>query len=159
MEQNFKLIPFCLEKAKTPENPNGLDVVTRVGNDVRIICSNYRGELNTPIIGLVQNYNESYHERCFTFYDNGHYRKFGNDDIDLFLKEPIKAHRMTNQELAWWLGECPNEHRECKAKTGFIVSNAYEYDVDKAHCDCRDVLIRSNGGEWREPLIEMEEEN
>ena len=41
------------------------------------------------------------------------------DNDDLFLKEPIKMCRMTNQELAWWLGECPNEHREWKTKNRF----------------------------------------
>lgn len=157
MKQNFKLIPFDLEKAKTLENPNGLDVVTRKGNDVKIIYSNYRGECDKPIIGLVQNYRKSHYERCFVFYEDGRFNPVGIDNDDLFLKEPIKSRRMTNQELAWWLGECPNEHREYKTKTGFIVSNSYEYDVNKAHYDCRDVLIRSNGGEWREPLIEMED--
>lgn len=44
-----------------------------------------------------------------------------------------------------------------KTKTGSIVSNIYEYDVDKAHCNCPNVLIHSNGEEWREPLIEMKD--
>lgn len=157
MEQKFKIIPFCLKRAKTPENPNGLEVVTRDGHDVKIIYSDYKGEYNKPIVGLVQNYRKSQHERCFVFYEDGRFNPVGIDDDDLFLKEPIKAHRMTNQELAWWLRECPNEHREFKEKTGYIVSNVYEYDVSVAHYDCRDVLIRSNGGKWREPLIEIED--
>lgn len=157
MEQKFKLIPFDLGKAKTLENPNGLEVATRNGNDVKIIYSNYRGESNKSIIGLVQDYRKSQYERCFIFYKDGRYNPVGIDDEDLFLKEPIKMCRMTNQDLAWWLRECPNEHREWKTKTGSIVSNIYEYDIDKAHCNCPNVLIRSNGGKWREPLIEMED--
>lgn len=160
MEQKFKIIPFCLEKAKTPENPNGLDVVTRVGNDVKIICSDYKGEYNKPIVGLVQNYRKSQYERCFVFYEDGRFNSVGIDDDDLFLKEPIVSHRMTNQELAWWLKEHPEEHRELKYATSSMIYTEHIYDEDSANEEvCINNRIRSNGGKWREPLIEIEEEN
>lgn len=160
MEQKFKIIPFCLEKAKTPENSNGLDVVTRDGHDVKIIYSDYKGEYNKPIIGLVQNYRKSQHERCFVFYEDGHFNPVGIDDDDLFLKEPIKAHRMTNQELAWWLKEHPEEHRELKYATSSMIYTEHIYNEDSANEEvCINNRIRSNGGKWREPLIEIEEEN
>lgn len=64
---------------------------------------------------------------------------------------------MTNQELAWWLRDHPEEHRECKNKCGSIVSHDYIYSVENENEPCDDIVIRSNGGEWREPLKESEE--
>lgn len=153
MEQNFKLIPFCLEKAKTPSNPNGLDVVTRGGKNVKIICSDFKGIV--PIIGIIQT---DFYEVCYTFYANGCKRLVGEEDDDLFLKEPITLRRMTHQELSWWLREHSEEHRELKYKSSPHILTTYPYsEVEAKEEVSSECFIRSNGGEWKEPLIEVKE--
>lgn len=66
-----------------------------------------------------------------------------------------KQRRMTNKELAWWLSEKP--HRERK----FAGTNVYSYYVyvenEQDEEVPEDIRIRENGGEWREPLVEVEE--
>ena len=74
-----------------------------------------------------------------------------------------KQRRMTNQELAWWLqdGIKDGKHREIKygcKRDDVEVECQYTYLDSK----CNDAvpvgfLIRENGGEWREPLVEVEE--
>ena len=71
-----------------------------------------------------------------------------------------KPKRMTNQELAWWLqdGIKDGKHREIKygcKRDDVEVECQYTYLDSK----CNDAvpvgfLIRENGGEWREPLVE-----
>ena len=64
--------------------------------------------------------------------------------------------RMTYKELSRWLREKPT--RECKYRTSEYVCSAFEYKEckqDKEVLD--DILIRENSGEWREPLVEVEE--
>ena len=67
-----------------------------------------------------------------------------------------KQRRMTNQELAWWLRE--KHTREWKYKNGVTVYGYYGYEEK---CENEEVisniLIREDGGEWREPLVEVEE--
>ncbi len=46
-----QVIPFDLAKAKTPENPDGLEVVTGLGDKVRIICTNLDYNDEYPIVG------------------------------------------------------------------------------------------------------------
>ena len=70
--------------------------------------------------------------------------------------EKSKYRPMTNQELAWWLREKPT--REYKYKYGSLVSFDYSYMGEKADNSVNvDILIREDGGEWREPLIEVNE--
>ena len=66
---------------------------------------------------------------------------------------------MTNQELAWWLRDHPEEHRE------FTFDKAYANDTFSTYTYNKDmpneevnyfVKIRKNGGEWEEPLVEEE---
>ena len=63
--------------------------------------------------------------------------------------------RMTNQELSWWLRECPGEHRECKfGYNNEGVFSTYTYNDSLAHEEVStDIVIRTNGGEWREPTF------
>lgn len=39
--ENYRLIPFDLSRAKTLENPSGLDVADATGCDVTIVTTNY----------------------------------------------------------------------------------------------------------------------
>ena len=69
-----------------------------------------------------------------------------------------KQRRMTNQELAWWLQE--GKHREYKFPDINIqlVRSYFEYDEAVANDEVYgNILIRENGGEWHEPLVEVEE--
>lgn len=77
------------------------------------------------------------------------------------IEEP-KTRRMTNQELSWWLQEGIKEgkHREWSYhlyKT--IVARSYfDYCVSGMDKPVEDgILIRENGGEWHEPIVEVEE--
>ena len=71
------------------------------------------------------------------------------------IEEP-KIRRMTNQELTWWLREKPT--REWKCNDSNSVCGVYVYEESKAseEVDSR-ILIREDNGEWREPLVEVEE--
>ena len=74
-----------------------------------------------------------------------------------------KQRRMTNKELSWWLqdGIKDGKHREIKygcKRDDVEVECQYTYLDSK----CNDAvpvgfLIRENGGEWHEPLVEVEE--
>lgn len=83
-----------------------------------------------------------------------------NDQSDFVLfkhcAEIEKQRRMTNKELAHWLREKPT--REYRYKNGDFVygeKNYRETVQDKEVED--DILIREDDGEWREPLVEVEE--
>lgn len=69
------------------------------------------------------------------------------------IKE-LKMRRMTNQEFAWWLID--NNRREYKRSRGASVSHEFAYLEAQADKEVRDILIRENGGEWHEPLVEAE---
>jgi hypothetical protein len=77
---------------------------------------------------------------------------------DLFFSPKKTVRRMTNQELSWWLRDHPEEHREWKWNAdGASIDSVYTYNDNKAVAECgRNILIRSNGGEWREPVVEIE---
>ena len=67
------------------------------------------------------------------------------------IEEP-KTRRMTNQELAWWLREKPTREYKCEYRIGIY----YEYVYTDEGAD-EDIVIRENGGEWKEPLVEVKE--
>ena len=68
--------------------------------------------------------------------------------------EETKKRRMTNQELAWWLREKPT--REYAIHNFVFPFFIYEKEfADKEVAD--NILIRENGGEWHEPIVEVEE--
>ena len=67
-----------------------------------------------------------------------------------------KPRRMTSKELSRWLREKPTREFKYKDDDFIYHQNFYSpYNQDKAVAD--DILIRENGGEWREPLVEVEE--
>lgn len=67
------------------------------------------------------------------------------------IKEP---RRMTNKELSRWLRENPT--REFKVNCNILTSHGYtERSQDEEVSE--DILIREDDGEWREPLVEIEE--
>ena len=61
--------------------------------------------------------------------------------------------RMTNKELSRWLREHPS--REYKYQAGDYIYSAFNYRECKQDEEVhKDIRIRENGGEWREPLVE-----
>ena len=67
--------------------------------------------------------------------------------------EKPKTRRMTNKELARWLREKPT--REWKYKNGVTVYGYYGYEEKCENEEVpNNILIRENGGEWKEPLVE-----
>ena len=71
------------------------------------------------------------------------------------IEEP-KTRRMTNKELSRWLREKPT--REWKYDDDDGVCSVYGYREKNADEEVLDnILIRENDGEWREPIVEVEE--
>ena len=70
--------------------------------------------------------------------------------------EELKTRRMTNKELSRWLREKPA--REYKYLTSNYICNTFDYreyvQDEEVH---EDIRIREDDGEWREPLVEVEE--
>ena len=68
------------------------------------------------------------------------------------IEEP-KTRRMTNKELSWWLSEKPRRERKFTRTPYIYTYYVYcENEQDEEVSD--DFLIREDGGEWREPLVE-----
>ena len=67
-----------------------------------------------------------------------------------------KQRRMTNKELSRWLREKPT--REYKYLTSDYICNTFDYREYKQDEEVsEDMRIREDDGEWREPLVEVEE--
>ena len=67
-----------------------------------------------------------------------------------------KQRRMTNKELSRWLREKPT--REYKYLTSDYICSTFDYREYKQDEEIsEDMRIREDDGEWREPLVEVEE--
>ena len=83
--------------------------------------------------------------------------EWDSDKKELHKIEKVKTRRMTNRELALWLRSCPEELRECKYLPENTICYAFSYREDDADKPVEDFFaIRRNGGEWQEPVIEIE---
>ena len=83
-----------------------------------------------------------------------------DNDVDLLrykhCAEIEKQRLMTNKELSRWLREKPT--REWKYQTSDFICSTFDYREcmqDEEVYD--DIFIREDDGEWREPLVEVEE--
>lgn len=151
MDKKYKLMPFNIEKAK-----NGAEVVTKKEN-LRVEILKYDLTAIKPILAIVT-YKDG-GQAYFSYYANGWYLKTDTHVLDLLIKEEVKVNyrRMTNQELAWWLREKHSEHREYRTKGDDTVYPLFTYsDKTSSYTCAENILIRSNGGEWHEPLVEIE---
>ena len=69
-----------------------------------------------------------------------------------------KQRRMTKKELARWLREKPTREFKYNNHIGCSVFSFYTYDEYSEDEEVRkDILIREDDGEWREPLVEVGE--
>ena len=67
-----------------------------------------------------------------------------------------KQRRMTNKELARWLREKPTREYSCSYEK--YISSSYDYTIDNQDNEVTNgIFIREDDGEWREPLVEVEE--
>ena len=69
-----------------------------------------------------------------------------------------KQRRMTKKELSRWLREkSTREFKYCSSIFSYVYSTC-TYDENEEEEEVRkDVVIREDDGEWREPLVEVEE--
>ena len=75
-------------------------------------------------------------------------------DIYKHCAEIEKQRRMTSKELSRWLSEKP--YRELKM--GTYIYHDYDYEENEQDAEVTDfLLIREDDGEWKEPLVEVEE--
>lgn len=150
-KQQYKLIPFNLLKAKTKDNPNGLDVITQSGDEVIIYDTDYNTLCGKSILAKIKGVE---FDRNIVYSRSGRsFNEYRDTSLDLLLKEPIEPRRMTYKELSWWLQEHPEEHRETKFKQGNWIATYFTYTVENADKEVSNcILIRANGGEWKEPL-------
>ena len=66
--------------------------------------------------------------------------------------------RMTNKELSRWLREKPTREFKYSSSISCSVHSTYTYNEDNGEEEVsKDVVIRENDGEWREPFVEVEE--
>ena len=98
----YKLIPFDISKAKTPQNPKGLEVVTKYGTAVTIVSTDFRssqqyfnGGSIYPILAVVHG------KDCdmSALYDcDG---EIGDDYCggDLCLKEPLNIEKIKETDV------------------------------------------------------------
>ena len=70
--------------------------------------------------------------------------------------EKPKRRRMTNKELSRWLREKPTREWQRKYDSQVYTFHSYreEWADEEVH---KDIRIREDDGEWREPLMEVEE--
>ena len=70
--------------------------------------------------------------------------------------EKSSTRRMTHKELAHWVKEKPT--REFKYSSSRFIYTFHSYDENCEDEEIHeDILIREDDGEWREPLVEVEE--
>lgn len=71
--------------------------------------------------------------------------------------EESKTRRMTNKELSRWLREKPTREFKYSSSISCSVHSTYTYNEDDGEEEVsKDVVIREDDGEWREPLVEVE---
>ena len=72
--------------------------------------------------------------------------------------EGPKTRRMTNKELARWLREKPTREYKNTNNSSPVVYGDYSYmETESSDKVDINILIREDDGEWREPLVEVEE--
>lgn len=69
--------------------------------------------------------------------------------------EKARTRRMTNKELSRWLRENPIREYKYSNYVSNTVFSSYTYNEDYEDEEVhKDIVIRENDGEWKEPLIE-----
>lgn len=98
------------------KNPNQ-KVVTRDGREVRIICTDAKGE--EPIVALIYNKNRD-EENVYTYNRDGYFYKDNNSCLDLFFA-PIKKEGWVNvykDDNTRYIGDIYPSEKEAKENKG-----------------------------------------
>ena len=109
----------------------------------------------TPRLMWVWSYDEGnkagvYENPVLTVADESTYETYKH------CAEIEKQRRMTNKELSRWLREKPT--REYKFKNSDFVYGEKNYrEIEQDDEVKHDIFIREDDGEWREPLVGVEE--
>lgn len=70
--------------------------------------------------------------------------------------EKPKTRRMTKKELSRWLREKPTREFKYGSYISCSVYSTYTYNEDEEDEEIRkDIVIREDYGEWKEPLVEV----
>ena len=83
-------------------------------------------------------------------------------NVDMRSAEPFKhcaeiekSRLMTHVELAHWLCEKPFREFKYGSGTNCLIYKYHTYTEDEAPKEvCKDIRIREDYGEWKEPIIE-----
>ena len=70
--------------------------------------------------------------------------------------EKSSTRRMTHKELAHWLKEKPTREFKCSSSRFIYTFHSYEENCEDEEIH-EGIFIREDDGEWREPLVEVEE--
>lgn len=156
----FKIIPFDVNKAKTPTNKDGYDVFTRDLDEVEILKTDRTSD-NRPIVAIQKvksKYDQVVSENVQTYLINGRYNDKCEVGLDLVLRVPIGTRVMTYKELVKWLCDGQNEYRQVKYNGAISSTLVYYQDSkDDEPVDSNNIQIRTNFGEWKDPIILIEE--
>jgi len=71
------------------------------------------------------------------------------------VEKEVKTRIMTNYELAKWLYEGGEHFRQVLHQYSDVIDRGWAYYEGEDNDVVEDVLIREDGGEWEEPLIEV----
>lgn len=136
-------------------NNEDTPVETKKGNRVYIhTTKRLNDKFNFyQIIGEVQFGDKSW--GLYWWSEEGQFEETEKSNHDLVFSLKKFTRRMTNYELATWLNEKSDEHREWKRTCDINIRSYYSYIEGEQDIECdKDILIRSNKGEWYKPLIE-----
>ena len=110
-------------------------VVTRDGRDVRIICTDFKSQMNKPIIALIKE--DENEENAFNFKENGRWHLPENEESlkDLFFA-PVKKEGWVNlfkdEELTCINGDVYKNEEEAKEEAegepDYITSIKIEWE-------------------------------
>lgn len=91
-KNNYRLIPFDIKRAKTPSNPDGLEVVTKDATPVTIIATDFRsletydnGSSIYPIVAMVH---DEEMDAIQVYQNNGIGKVYNNTELCLKMPTP-----------------------------------------------------------------------
>lgn len=71
-----------------------------------------------------------------------------------------KSRRMSNKELARWLREHPSREYKYRSRCNYASCSVYSYHTYAETLEDeeinKDIVVREDYGEWKEPLVEIE---
>ena len=152
-------ISFDLEKAKA-----GAKVVTSESYEVEILSYN-SGDEYYPIVGLVHLGDTQFHHLWMAnglsaptnYNDEINSGRIYDLSLEVEFEEGMRIRRMTNYELAKWIGEWNGHVKQIKTE-GTIQSSYWYFSNEEDKEVPENIFIRQDKGEWKEPYIKLTED-